>query len=132
MLKTSRTICCIYNVYITNPIKSNLSLILKANIYLVVQQDINNHIIYSLRNTIQLEKKKRKRGKRLNLLSEEDNRLQFYSPARIQAAREFQAQKEATEEENRAKIASKKALAIVAKEKAEATKKERALQLAIR
>jgi hypothetical protein len=60
------------------------------------------------------------------------NGPQFYSLARIQAAREFQAQKEATEEENRAKIASKKALAIVAKEKAEATKKERALQLAIR
>src|SRR5450432_2684678 len=132
MPKTSRTIRCVHNTYIANPIKSTLSLILKANIHLAAQQVINNHIIYSLRNTIQLEKKKRKRGKRLNLLSEEDNRPQFYSQARIQAAREIKAQKEATEEENRAKIASKKALAIVAKEKADATKKERALQLIIR
>src|SRR5450432_45372 len=129
--KTTRAIRYVHNAYIANPVKSTLSLILKANIHLAAQQDINNHIIHGLRNTIQIEKSKRQRGKRLNLLGEEDNGPQFFSPARIQAAREFQAQKEAMEEENKARIASKKALALVAKEKAEATKKERALQRAI-
>jgi hypothetical protein len=130
--KTTRTIRRVHNAYVANPIQSTLSLILKANIHLAAQQDINNHIINGLRNTIRIEKSKRKRGKRLNLLGEEDSGPQFFSPARIQAAREFQAQKEATEEENKARIASKKALALVVKEKAEATKKERALQRAIR
>jgi hypothetical protein len=50
-----------------------------------------------LKRLIQIEKKKRKRGKRLNLLSEEDNGPQFSSLARIQAAREYLAQKETKE-----------------------------------
>src|SRR5450432_439498 len=56
--KTTRAIRYVHNAYIANPVKSTLSLILKANIHLAAQQDINNHIIHGLRNTIQIEKKK--------------------------------------------------------------------------
>jgi hypothetical protein len=53
--KTSQTIRCVHNAYLADPIKSTLALIFKANIHLAAQQDISNHIIYGLRNTIQLE-----------------------------------------------------------------------------
>jgi hypothetical protein len=42
---------------------------------------------------IKLEKRKRKRGKRLNLLDEKNNGLQLFSPARIARARAILAAK---------------------------------------
>ena len=40
-----------------------------------------------------MEKKKRRRSKRLNLLDQEDSGPQFWSPIKIVAAREYQALK---------------------------------------
>lgn len=107
-------------------------MILKANIHLAVQQSINAYIIQGLRQTIVQEKKRRKRGKRLNLIGEEESGPQFFGPAEVEAARVFQAKKETDEDKRKQAIANKKALAVVAKERVEAAKKERAIQLAIR
>ena len=54
---------------------------------------------------LKVEKQKRNRGKRLNLLGEEDNGPQLFSP---RAAREFAAQKEAEEEQYKKNIEKKK------------------------
>ena len=56
-----------------------------------------------------MEKKKRRRGKKLNLLGQEDSRLQFFSPLKVQTAREFQALKEENEIIKRQKIEERKA-----------------------
>ena len=45
--------------------------------------------------TLKVEKQKRNRDKQLNLLGEEDNGLQLFSPSYVQAVQEFAAQKEA-------------------------------------
>ena len=66
------------------------------------------YVIKGLCNTLQDEKKRRKRGKRLNLLGEEDSGPQFFSPRRVQAAREFQAAKEEEEAQRQLDISEKR------------------------
>ncbi len=56
---------------------------------------------------LKAEKKKKNKGKRLNLLGEEDDGPQLFSPSRVQAARNFAAKKEA-EKEHQEKDAKKK------------------------
>ena len=57
------------------------------------------------------EKKKRQRGKRLNLLGEEGIGSQFFSPARIEAARAYQASKDDDEVQRQQDIQERKAQA---------------------
>jgi hypothetical protein len=75
---------------------------------------------------IAIEKKKRSRSKRLNLVGEEDSGPQFFSPGRIQAAREFQALKEDEREAEKAEKALKKAEAEVLRQQKELEKVDRA------
>ena len=62
-----------------------------------------------LQEALKIEKKKRRRGKRLNLLSQKDNRPTFYSPIKVVAAREYQALKEDVEIAERQVIEERKA-----------------------
>ena len=78
-----------------------------------------------------MEKQKRKKTKRLNLLGEEDSGPQLFSPSRVQAAKAFQAQKEAVEEEKKTAVAEKKAQAVANKLQKEKDKQEKALRRAI-
>lgn len=48
-------------------------------------------------------KKKQVQGKRLNLLGEEDNGPQLFSPSRVKAAREFAAAKKKKDAEEKRK-----------------------------
>ena len=64
----------------------------------------------------------------MNLVGEEDSGPQFFSPGRIQRARDLQEEKEAQERANRERIAAKKVQAAVNKAQNEAAKAERALQ----
>ena len=65
-------------------------------------------MIKGLQNSLQIEKTKRKRGKRLNLLGQEDNGPQFFTPDRVKAAITYQAQKEDEKElEKRVRIENK-------------------------
>jgi hypothetical protein len=75
---------------------------------------------------IAIEKKKRSRSKRLNLVGEEDSGPQFFSPGRIQAAREFQALKEDERDAEKAEKALKKAEAEVLRQQKELEKVDRA------
>jgi len=54
--------------------------------------------------TLVLERKKRKRAKRLNLCGEDDTRAQFYSPNRIKVAQAVQAEKEALDVGNQGSL----------------------------
>jgi hypothetical protein len=73
----------VYHLLRAEPV---LEKILNANIYFAIQVSIQTYIITGLREAFQIEKKKRRKAKRLNLLGEDDVGPQFYSPARIEAA----------------------------------------------
>ena len=89
-------------------------------------------MVIRLNKALQIEQKRRKKGKQLNLLGEDDVGPQFWSPCRIQAALRFQDEKDAKEQANQQRIADNKAQAVANKSKKEAKKAERALQTAAR
>ena len=72
-----------------------------------------------------MEKKKRKRGKKLNLLGLEDSGPQFFSPSKVQTAREFQALKEENEIIKRQEIEERKAQKAAKKQQKEEEKAQR-------
>jgi hypothetical protein len=129
---TSRSVRNIQKLYKASRRESILDLILRANKQLAAQVEINEHVMRGLRRAIKIEQKRRKQGKRLNLLGEEDNGPQFFSPSRVQAALEYQAEKEALEHAERLRIADKKAQQAANKVRKEAEKAERAIQRALR
>jgi hypothetical protein len=75
-----------------------LDLVFKANIALATQVSIDQYIINGLYIALKLEHQKRKKGKKLNLVGEDDIGLQFYSPNRVRCALVFQDKKEANEQ----------------------------------
>jgi len=129
---TSRSVRNIQKLYKASRRESILDLILRANKQLAAQVEINEHVMRGLRRAIKIEQKRRKQGKRLNLLGEEDNGPQFFSPSRVQAALEYQAEKEALEHAERLRIADKKAQQAANKVRKEAEKAEQAIQRALR
>ena len=97
---------------------------MQANIQLAVQVSIQRHIISDLTTAFKIEKPKRKRGKALNLVGEEDNGPQFFCPERIACAQAVQDEHLAAEQANRQCINANKALAIANKVRKEAEKAE--------
>jgi hypothetical protein len=84
-------------------------------------------MVIGLNKALQIKQKQRKKGKRLNLLGEDNVRPQFWSPCRIQAALRFQDEKDTKEQANQQRIANNKAQAVANKSKKEAEKAKRAL-----
>ena len=78
--------------------------------------------------TLVLERKKRKRAKRLNLCGEDDTRAQFYSPSRIKVAQVVQAEKYALEDQERQDKKAKKAQQVANWKAKDKGKVERAVQ----
>ena len=72
------------------------------------------------------------RGKHLNLLGEKDSGLHFFSPARVQAAKDWQAVKDTNEALRQQEIVDKKTLTAAKKQQKELDKIERAQLLAER
>jgi hypothetical protein len=97
---------------------------------LAAQVSINQHIINSLYTAFKIERQKRKKGKKLNLVREDDIGPQFYSPDRVRRALAFQNEKEANKQADRDRITSKKAQSAANKVQKEADKAARALQTA--
>jgi hypothetical protein len=126
--KTCRSVRRVQKAYKNNRRESTLDLIFHANLHLAAQQSINMHIISGLSEALRLERKRRKKGRKLNLQGKDDHGPQFWSPTQVRAARAFQAQKDADEQANRERIADNKAKAIANKAQKEALKAERALQ----
>jgi hypothetical protein len=71
-----------------------------------------------------MEKSKQKRSKRLNLIREEDNGPQFFTPLRVAAALDYQSLKEDKEEALKQAKIDNKARKALEKEEKEAKKKE--------
>ena len=67
------------------------------------------HVNKGLQEALKMKKKKRRRGKRLNLLGQEDDGPIFWSPNKVVAAREYQALKEDAEIAERQAIEERKA-----------------------
>jgi len=108
----------IHKEYKLEPTSKKLELILRGHEKLAAQDSIHRHMIKGLQQSLQLEKKKRKRGKRLNLIGTEDHGPQFFTPERVQAAISYQAEKEKEEEiEKQAKVDSRARKALEKQEK---------------
>ena len=86
---------------------------------------MDSHIIRGLSNALRNEKKKRQRRKRLNLIDETGSGPQFFSPYRIQLARDYQDQKDLTEAQRQQEIAHKKNQSALKKAQKEADKVQR-------
>jgi hypothetical protein len=91
--------------------KSNVTAIekiVRGSEQLAAKNDCLQHEIRGLREVLVLEKKKRNRGKRLNLLGEEDNGPQLFNPARIALAQAHAEEKEEAERQKKKAIESRK------------------------
>ena len=117
--------------YLEAPSPSLVSKVFKANERLVSQHSIDNHIIKGLINALRNEKKKRQRGKRLNLIGENSSGPQFFSPNRIQLARDYQDQKDLIEAQRQQDIADKKDQSALKKAQKEADRIQRAFDRSI-
>jgi hypothetical protein len=104
-----------------------LAKIFRANERLAAQHSVDQHVVKGLITALQDEKKRRKRGKRLNLIGEEDSGPQFFSPGRIQAARDWQAAKEQEEQQRQQNIIDRKAQAAAKRQQKEDEKTQRAV-----
>ena len=109
------------------PSPSLITKVFKANEQLTSQHSVDAHIITGLSNALRNEKKKRQRGKRLNLLGENGVGPQFFSPSRIQLARDYQNQKDLIEAQRQQEIADKKDQSALKKAQKEADKIQRAI-----
>ena len=127
---TGRAVRRIQKAYEKQPNKLLLSKIFTANERLAATHSIDQHIIRGLCEALKFEKKRRKRGKRLNLLGEEDSGPQFFSPGRVQAARAWQASKDDEQTQRQADIAEKRAQSVVNRSMKEKARQERALAAA--
>ena len=86
---TSRVVRRVYRAYKVKPIEFFLSKILRVNERLAVEHFIDQYVIRGLIKALKHEKKRRRRGKRLNLLGQEESGPQFFSLTKVQAAREL-------------------------------------------
>ena len=73
-------------------------------------------MIKGLTEALKHEKKRRRRGKRLNLLGLEASEPQFFSPRGVQAARDWQISKEKEETLRQQNISEKRVLAAAKKQ----------------
>ena len=94
---TSKSIRHAQKAYKANPTKENLDVILRSQERLVAQHEIDKHIQIGLLDALKMEKKRRKRGKKLNLCGEEDNGALLYHSSRVCVAIVFEAEQEAKE-----------------------------------
>lgn len=99
--------------------------ILRANERFVVKHFMNQHIIKNFIEAFQNEKKRRQKGKKLNLLSEESSGPQFFSPNKVQAARDRLKAKETEKTQKQQDLEGKKALAAATKKQKKEDKAEK-------
>ena len=91
---TSKSIRRAQRVYKANPTQANLNVILKSQSKLAVQHELDNHSYKALIETLKEEKQRRKRGKRLNLVGEEETGAQLFDADRVRTALAYAAKKE--------------------------------------
>ena len=123
---TCRAVRRIQRKYTSAPSPSLLTKLFRANKQLSMLHSCNQHVIRGLEQALKNEKKKRQRGKRLNLIGKEDAGAQFFGPQEIQAARDYQATKEEEEAQQQQDIINRKALTAANKQQKEKEKLQKA------
>jgi hypothetical protein len=111
-----------------NPSKRNIDVLIRANISLPAQHEIDTKVKEGLFRAFELEKEKRKKGWKLNLAGEPSTGTEVWSPRAVVRAREYNA---IQDEEKRIELEekeAKKAANAAKKERDENDKKERAVQ----
>ena len=106
---------------------ASLQLIFKSNFKLAAQHEIDEHTKRGLIKSLELEKKKRRRGKKLNLLGEKSGGAELFSSTTMRRARDYQKSKEDAVEQEKVDKAAKKeqqAAARVAKKQNEELQKK--------
>ena len=114
-----------HKAYIKVSSQSVFTKILRANERLAVEHSIDQHIIKGLTEALRNEKKRKERGKKLNLLGEEGSGPQFFSSGKVQVARNRLEVKETEKVQKQQDLEEKKALAAAAKKHKEEAKAQR-------
>jgi hypothetical protein len=116
-----------------DPTQQKMEILERAGLRLAAKYEIQSHGNRGLKIAICEEKKRRKRGKRMNLLGEkETNGPQFFSPERVLAAKTFQKSRETAEQEEKRQKAIAKEEAALKRQQEEAEKQERTTQRQLR
>ena len=124
---TNRAVRRVHKAYVKQPTSHLLEKILNANERLAAEHSIDQHAIRGLIEALKMEKKRRKRGAPLNLMGEREEGPQFFSPSKVQAARNFQASKEEEKLKKQEEIAEKRAQTVINKAMKEKEKQNRSL-----
>ena len=125
---TSKSIRQAQREYKANPTKETLDAIFRSQERLAAQYEIDKYMKQGLLETLKDEKKKRKRGKRLNLVGGEDNGAQLFDSARVRTALNYQEEKDAIVIVEKAKKDTKKMQIVENKKRKEEEAQEKALQ----
>ena len=114
-------------------LNQGLDLIIRAAEKLVIEKDILEHENKGLRTALVTEKKRRKRGKAMELFAkDEPGQAMFFSPGRIAAIRTRQQELEVQKEQERlAKEADKELKAIEREQKAQDVRERKAARLQV-
>jgi hypothetical protein len=125
---TSKSIRRAQKAYKANPSKANLDLILRSQERLAAQHEVDKHLQAGLLETLKNEKKWRQRGKRLNLVGEEDQGAQLFHASRVRAALAYEAEKEAKAMVEKAEKIARKVKVVESKQRKKLEIQEKALQ----
>jgi hypothetical protein len=131
-LMTCRSVRRIHKAYQKEPTTQLLSFIMHANLRLAAANSIAQHTIGGLVSALKIEKKKRNRGKKLNLVGEEANGPQVFGPSQVHRAKTYAEELKAQEQAERARIDTNKAAALAKRLQKEEERAARALQTSIR
>lgn len=132
-IKTPQTARAIRRLCKASPSLQKAVILERAVFRLATKFELQSHENMSLRQALMEEKRRRVRGKRLNLLGEEvTNQPQFFSPSKIITARTYQESKEAAEQEEKRQKALRKEEAARKRQELQAKKQEAILQRQMR
>ena len=130
---TSRGIRSLQRVLKENPRNNNaLDKLFQASERLATLNSIMAHEINGLTTAIHMEKKKRNKGKRLNLLGEEAGGPQLFSPNQISKAKARILEKEEEERQKKVAIEAKKELQAIIRAEKVKEKENRIIKIALK
>ena len=127
---TCRTTRRFHKSYQKSPIFAKTQKLIKANERLTAKTSLYEHQLRGLEKSLQLEKRKRKKGKKLHGAGKATGGAQFWGPEEIQAAKERNVIKEAEKQSIEDEKAAKKASAMEKKLQNEREKAQRAIKMA--
>jgi hypothetical protein len=94
----SRSIRQFHHDYIDDPTSAKRTFLFHTHIKLAAELDVTKHQVEQLKLSIELQKKKNKKPRRLNLCGEEGGGPECWSPSKVALARQYQDELEAKEQ----------------------------------